>query len=302
MKRTARPSRVAHEKQLSLDFFDPSPVAAPAASAAPTTRPDGEVSAPAVSLDEAIAPALWAHPRASRQIAMGTCVVAYEFKRGKRRTIGLVVGQDGLSVSAPRWTPIGEVEDLLRQKAAWVLEKLQAARERRAQTDRARIHWRDGVVFPWLGRDVTVALDPECRASAALDEAPAGPRLRLGLPHHASEPQIRDLAQAWLMREAERVFTERLHHFATLLGVRWTRLRLSSAGTRWGSASADGVIRLNWRLIHFRLDVIDYVVAHELSHLRVMDHSPRFWDTVAQVLPDYGERREELNRLPVPKW
>ena len=292
MKRSARNPRVAHERQLALDFFDP-----------PAPPPETPADAPAaVPLDEAIAPALWAHPRATRQLALGACVVAYEFKRGRRRTIGLVVGQDGLSVSAPRWTPIAEVEDLLRQKAAWVLEKLQAARERRAQAERARITWRDGASFPWLGREVTVTLDPERGARAALHETATGPQLRLGLSHHASEAQIRDVAQAWLMREAERVFTGRLHHFAALLGVRWTRLRLSSAGTRWGSASADGVIRLNWRLVHFRPDVVDYVVAHELSHLRVMDHSPRFWDTVAQVLPDYGERREELNRLPVPKW
>lgn len=288
--RSARNPRVAHERQLALDFFDPPPPS------------ESVTAAPAVPLDEAIAPALWAHPRATRQLALDACVVAYEFKRGKRRTIGLVVGQDGLSVSAPRWTPIAEVEALLRQKAAWVLEKLQAARERRAQVEQARIAWRDGAVFPYLGREVAVTLDPERAASAALHETPVGPQLRLGLPHHANEAQIRDTAQAWLMREAERVFTGRLHHFAALLGVRWTRLRLSSAGTRWGSASADGVIRLNWRLIHFRLAVIDYVVAHELSHLRVMDHSPHFWDTVAQVLPDYGERREELNRLPVPKW
>lgn len=292
MKRSARNPRVAHERQLALDFFDP-----------PAPPPETAADAPpAVSLDDAIAPALWTHPRATRQIALDACVVAYEFKRGRRRTIGLVVGQDGLSVSAPRWTPVAEVEALLRQKAAWVLDKLQAARERRAQAEQARISWRDGAVFPCLGREVVVVLDPERVARAALHETPSGPQLRLGLAHHASEAQIRDSAQAWLMREAERVFTERLHHFAARLGVRWTRLRLSSAGTRWGSASADGVIRLNWRLIHFRLDVIDYVVAHELSHLRVMDHSPRFWDTVAQVLPDYGERREELNRLPVPKW
>jgi len=84
--------------------------------------------------------------------------------------------------------------------------------------------------------------------------------------------------------------------------VRWKKLSLSNAGTRWGSASADGSIRLNWRLVHFRMPVIDYVVAHELSHLRVMDHSPRFWDTVESVMPDYGTLRVELKRQPVPNW
>ena len=104
------------------------------------------------------------------------------------------------------------------------------------------------------------------------------------------------------MRQASRVFTERMEHYAPLLGVHWKKLSLSSASTRWGTASADGGIRLNWRLIHFRLPVIDYVVAHELSHLRVMDHSPRFWDTVASVVPDYQVLRSQLRDDALPPW
>uniref|UniRef100_UPI00313A9EB5 M48 family metallopeptidase n=1 Tax=Hydrogenophaga sp. OTU3427 TaxID=3043856 RepID=UPI00313A9EB5 len=255
---------------------------------------------------DAVMPAShWKHPRASRQLQLGACLVAYEFKRGKRRTIGLSVGPDGLSVSAPRWTPLAEVEALLRDKARWVLEKLQAVRERQAQVEQARIEWRDGARFPFLGEEVVVVLDPAhgfSAAGAVLELSPQGPRLRVGLSQLAGADQIRDVAQAWLMREARALFVARLDHFAPALGVRWTKLRLSSAGTRWGSASADGSIRLNWRLIHFGPQVIDYVVAHELSHLRVMDHSPQFWGTVASVMPDYQERRLALHKLPVPKW
>ena len=133
---------------------------------------------------------------------------------------------------------------------------------------------------------------------------PVGPDgghgLRLGLAHNATEAQIRDAAQAWLMRQAKRVFAERLDHFSPLLGVRYEKLRLSSAGTRWGSASADGTIRLNWRLIFLSMDMVDYVVVHELSHLRHMDHSPRFWDVVASVMPDHRERRQALRQVAVP--
>ena len=127
-------------------------------------------------------------------------------------------------------------------------------------------------------------------------------RLRLGLPHDAGADRIRDAVQAWLMRQAKRVFTERLDHFAPRLQVQWRKLSLSSAGTRWGSARSDGSIRLHWRLIHFRVNVIDYVVAHELSHLRVMDHSPRFWDTVRSVVPDYEGLRRQLKDEPIPRW
>ena len=82
--------------------------------------------------------------------------------------------------------------------------------------------------------------------------------------------------------------------------MQYKTLRLSSAGTRWGSASADGTIRLNWRLIHLKLEMVDYVVVHELSHLRHMDHSPQFWDVVASVMPDHASRRKALRSAAVP--
>ena len=257
-------------------------------------------------MSQVFQPAAWHHPRANRMLRLGACDVAYEFKRGKRRTIGLSVSTDGLSVSAPRWTPVGEVEALLHDKAAWVLEKLQNARQRAGEMEQARIRWADGVAFDYLGERMRLVIDPTHTFTqvGALFEPASEPggmaTLRLGLAGNAQETQIRDAAQAWLMKRAKALFTERLDHFAPQLGVRYSKLRLSSAGTRWGSASADGSIRLNWRLIHLKLDMIDYVVVHELSHLHHMDHSPQFWDVVARVLPDHAQRRRALREAAVP--
>ena len=103
-----------------------------------------------------------------------------------------------------------------------------------------------------------------------------------------------------LQRQARRVFEERCAAYAARLGVRVRRLSLSSAATRWGSASADGSIRLNWRLVHFALPVIDYVVAHELAHLREMNHSPAFWDVVRSVVPGYAQARAVLRDGQLP--
>jgi predicted metal-dependent hydrolase len=124
----------------------------------------------------------------------------------------------------------------------------------------------------------------------------------VALAQTATSAQIRDAVQAWLMQQAKAHFTQRLNQFAPQLGVTWKKLSLSNASTRWGSASADGAIRLNWRLIHFKQDIIDYVVVHELSHLRVMNHSPLFWDTVRTVVPDYAQRRAELKDESLPQW
>jgi predicted metal-dependent hydrolase len=124
--------------------------------------------------------------------------------------------------------------------------------------------------------------------------------LRVGLPHNSSAEQLREAVQGWLQRQARRLFEERCAHFAPRLNVRVRRLSLSSAATRWGSASSDGSIWLHWRLIHFTLSVIDYVVAHELAHLREMNHSRAFWDVVRSVVPDYQRARRVLDDQPVP--
>jgi hypothetical protein len=291
--------------QMAFDFLGgPEPAGVPVPEPAPRAQREPE-SAPAEPMAQVFQPGTWHHPRANRMVRLDSCEVAYEFKRGKRRTIGLSVGPDGLSVSAPRWTPLGEVDALLRHKADWVLEKLQHAHQRAGELARARTVWADGAELDFLGQRLRVALDPThsfAQVGALLEPGDAGAlaTLRLGLARNAGEAQIRDAAQAWLMRQAKRVFTERLDHFAPLLGVRYKVLRLSSAGTRWGSASADGTIRLNWRLIHLKMEMVDYVVVHELSHLHHMDHSPQFWDVVARVMPDHTERRRALKRAAVP--
>ena len=325
--------------QFTLDLFDPEPrVQAPAVKppsrqkksrSSEENKPPApveytqlapekvvaEATFPAQSLSEATLPANFRHPKANREARLGDALVAFEFRRGKRRTIGFVVGPEGLVVSAPKWVPLYEVDAAVREKAGWIVKKLGETRERHDRLESNRIEWRDGTTLPFLGEQVIVVLDPRHAfggVGAALNtdaDAPnlslAGvPRLTLhvALPHNATPAQIRDAVQAWLMRQAKRIFTERLNHFAPLLQVSWSKLSLSSAGTRWGSASSTGAIRLNWRLVHFKQDVIDYVVAHELSHLRVMDHSPRFWDTVRTVVPDYTALRGQLKDDTVPRW
>jgi hypothetical protein len=261
---------------------------------------------PSVPLGHVLPKAHYAHPRATRRIQLGTTDVAYAFRRGKRRTIGMAIGPDGLEVSAPRWVTLGEVESALHEKADWIARKLVEMQERQQQLGAARIVWADGVVLPYLGDQLKVVLDSSStlkKNSAQFEPSEAGMHtLRLGLPLNAEPQQIRDAVQAWLMRQAKALFVERLNHYAPQLGVQWQRVSLSSAATRWGSASANGAIRLNWRLVHHKRDVIDYVVAHELSHLRVMDHSPRFWETVQSVMPDYAQLRRVLKDEPLPPW
>ena len=295
--------------QFTLDLFDDlrAEPPAPASPAPKPVEPQGP-SQPAIPLADTLRLARFVHPRATREAVLGHAHVAYEFARGKRRTIGFVVGAEGLSVRAPRWVALRDVDAALQEKADWIVRKLDEAQQRHERLESARIEWKDGARIPFLGEQVVLRLDPRHAfdgVGAMLDAEPGSDGLRelhLAVANNATTAQIRDAAQAWLMRQAKRIFQERLTLFAPQLGVRWTKMSLSNAATRWGSASADGAIRLNWRLVHYRMPVIDYVVVHELAHLRVMDHSPRFWETVESVVPDYGALRQQLKDEPVPRW
>ena len=283
--------------QLSLFDVDESP-------AVPHAPRIAAASPPATS-PQIATPSLLQHPRAQREIVLQGHCVAYEFRVARRRSIGFSVGLDGLSVRAPRWVRRADVEAALHERGDWILAKLAEQQQRSQRLEAARVQWREGASLPFLGEPVVLVIDPRV-AGVVLDAEAQGlpgvPRrvLRVGLPHDARAEQLREAVQGWLQRQARRLFEERCTHFAPRLNVRVKRLSLSSAATRWGSASSDGSIWLHWRLIHFTLPVIDYVVAHELAHLREMNHSRAFWDVVRSVVPDYQRARRVLDDQPVP--
>lgn len=249
------------------------------------------------------------HPQAEHEIRLGKAVVSYEIQRARRRSIGMVVGVEGLSVRAPRWVSSTDIETALRAKERWICNKLVEQRERAHKQQSARIDWREGATVPYLGDSVVLVLDPRVSGavlhepSALVERALPGVAqraLHLGLPQSASAEQIRDAVQDWLQQEAVKVFQARVPVYAERLDVAVRKVSLSSAKTRWGSASVDGSIRLHWRLIHFGIDVIDYVVAHELAHLREMNHSPRFWEVVRSVMPEFDGPRDQLRHAVIP--
>lgn len=274
----------------------------------------------AITAIKVIAPSAYRHPRANRETTLCHTLVAYEFKRSARRTIGFSIKPEGLMVSAPNWVALKAIEAALQEKALWIIQKLADVHERHQNTLAHEITWTDGAQLPYLGAPLTLRLTPPSfgrRATTALlshapealdtpgtSEAPgaAGLTLQLALSLEATPAQMRQATQRWLLNEAQAHFTQRLDHFAPQLQVSWRSLSLSNAATRWGSARVDGSIRLNWRLMHFTPAVIDYVVAHELSHLREMNHSPRFWATVGSVMPDYAARRQQLKQASAPRW
>jgi predicted metal-dependent hydrolase len=296
--------------QFVLDFFtggdpieptaQPVPVALPSKPSASGSHPAG--TAPPTDRDIGIHTFNqlgFTHPAANRHAQFQDVHVAYRFERSRRKSIGFQVGADGLVVRAPNWVTLREVDSAVQEKSAWIVAKLQQFKDRQTEQFQKAIEWRHGADVPFLGRTLQLCVLERGLGRLHGQDLQPDQMLPVTVPPGASVTQVRDAAQVWLKKQAKSHFEQRLHHFAPQLGVHWRKLSLSSASTRWGSARTDGHIRLNWRLIHLPMGQIDYVVVHELAHLREMNHSPRFWDTVAEVMPDYAQRRKALRQAPV---
>lgn len=243
---------------------------------------------------DSVQPAFTAHdalPGSERRIAVANQIIVYRLHRVRRRTIGFQVNERGLTIRAPRSIAMREIEAAIVESQRWIFAK---QLEWRAWCERQRltaIRFADGGTVQYLGKVKTLRLGaPVVRSD---DE------IQLALPAEASEAEVRQALQAWLQAQARSVIGGRLERFSERIHARFAGWRLSSARTQWGSCSHDGRVRLNWRLVHFPLPVIDYVIAHELAHLRELNHSPRFWREVARLLPGFEAARDQIKRVEI---
>lgn len=220
-------------------------------------------------------------------IELGEQRINYTLKRTRRRrSIALLIDERGLRVAAPLSAPQQAIDKLLREHAAWVLRKVGDWRQKQPPPRQ----WIAGEQIMYCGAPLILAVDGGIEAPLLTDN-----RLLVGPPALAPaaiEVRVRN----WLRRQALDLYTRRCAAFSAQLGLAAPAVRLSNARTRWGSCHASGRISMNWRLVQAPQAWIDYVAAHEVAHLRQMNHSPAFWHTVAALVPDYAERRAALRR------
>lgn len=205
----------------------------------------------------------------------------------KRRTVGLRIDRRGLVVNIPRGLPHGTLEDILQRRAGWIAAKLQEFQARQPTP----ICWQDGEKLLLLGNEITLCL---ARAPHSGNVELAAGRLLLALPDIDNTELVARKVRQWYRSVALADFTRRVGLLAAKLGVPAPPVFLSGARTRWGSCNSSGEIRLGWRLIQAPPDIIHYVAAHELAHLKQMNHGPQFWAVVESLCPDCQAARRTL--------
>lgn len=211
----------------------------------------------------------------------------YRLERRQRRTVGLKITAEGLIVHAPARISLSLLETLILQKSDWILKKLHTAHQKQLPA----LQWQDGEQLLLLGNTVTLAVRYDVRAKA-VNHQPG--LLELAMPNHHEAPAVARKVLQWYKKQAFADFARRLEIFSAKLGVPLPKLLISNARTRWGSCNSKREIRLNWRLLQAPPHLINYVVCHELAHLKEMNHSAKFWAVVASIYPDYKAAEKEL--------
>ena len=216
--------------------------------------------------------------------------IAYQLERRARRTVGLKITADGLVVHAPKYILEFQLKKLIQEKSNWIVSKLDA----RKQNHIPPIIWQDGETLQLLGNAINLNVVQDAKNKQAQFNHDS---LTITSPQADDEAVIKHKVIQWYKKQAEVDFGRRLAVLAAKLGVSTPPLKLTGAQSRWGSCSSRGDIRLNWRLLQAPPHIINYVVCHELAHLKEMNHSAKFWAVVESIYPDYKLAEKELKQL-----
>jgi len=223
-----------------------------------------------------------------RRVALAGQTVDYRLIRARRRTIGMEVDLEGLTVRAPRWVTLSEIESALVERAQWIVKALEEWRSRRR--DVMPREWKTGAPILYRGAELALAVYPARRSRIGADLF----HLTILHPHAQKEDVVAAAVGKWLHDQAWDIIAPQVATYAGRLTVAAPTVRLSNARSEWGSCNARGVIRLNWRLVQLPPTLAEYVVAHEVAHLVELNHSARFWALVETLMPGHAERRRAL--------
>lgn len=216
--------------------------------------------------------------------------ISYLLEHRPRHTVGLKITADGLVVHAPKRIFAFQLNQILQEKSGWILDKLKA----RAANQVNAIEWVDGEHLLYLGQDIQLSIVKNRSNKALFLDANT---LIMATPTPDNHALIHRKVVQWYQKQAMADFARRLTILATKLGVPTPPLTLSNAKSRWGSCNSRGEVRLNWRLLQASPSIINYVICHELAHLKQMNHSAKFWAVVESLFSDYKQAENALKTL-----
>ncbi len=226
-------------------------------------------------------------------IILGERELQYILKRTNRRSIGISVDKTGaVTVAGPNGISEYTVRELLRKKAPWILDKLSHFETLAAGKGKAKVFNSDEE-YLYLGKmyKLKVVIEPSLKRPVFRHQENT---LELYTKNPGDTEMLKDYLKLWYVEQFKRVIEIRISYFSKIMGLNPGKITVREQKTRWGSCSSKGNLNFNWKLIMAPLEVLDYVVIHELCHMKEMNHSDRFWALVKELCPKYKQYRKWL--------
>lgn len=215
----------------------------------------------------------------------------YEVVRTSRRTIAIQIDpHKGVIVRAPKRGHKSEIHNFLVKKTPWILKKLEVARRQAAEIQRH--NFIAGDIFLFRGEKYSLMFETAKKNSVDI----AGHYIVIGLNPETPREKIPDMLKKWYIARAREIFNERVAVYSPNLGVKPARIAVRGQSKRWGSCSSKGNINLNWKLVMAPPEILNYVIAHELCHLKHPNHQPEFWQLLEGIMPEYADNRRWLKQ------
>lgn len=212
----------------------------------------------------------------------------YQLIRSRRRTIALEISQNGcLIVRAPLRVSQSYLDDVIKRKQTWISQHLNKTIQRQQFSPAKQFVSGEG--FLYLGQSYPLRLTNYNTAEGQF----TGNEFLLAESVQAS---ARGIWRHWYKTQAQKIISQRVGDLAGQFDFKYAKVKITQAKKRWGSCSPKSNLNFSWRLIMAPLDVIDYVVVHEIAHLKIKNHQRAFWQSVEQILPDYRSRRAWLKQ------
>ena len=202
--------------------------------------------------------------------------------RSKRKTLGLEISHDAnLIVRAPRKASVEYIQNIIQKKRIWIQQKQKIVRDKNRSLIPKKFV--NGQRFLYLGQTYCLSIINSDYPYLIFDN-----EFRLSVKQLG---QAKEIFMEWYKKEALAKIRERVKLYSGLASIRYNEVNVTTAKRRWGSCSIKNNLYFNWRLIMAPLDVIDYVVVHELVHVIEKNHSRNFWNKVRQIKTNYSEAK-----------
>jgi predicted metal-dependent hydrolase len=238
------------------------------------------------------------------EVRYGTKVIPYSIRRSSRRkTVSIAIDpSEGVLVTAPTPAPVKRLDDIVHAKASWIVDRLKRTSDLPSRPSQREFVSEE--TFLYLGRQYRLRVQAGAEpVPVRLDRGWLTVSVPLNGPPKDRAGFVRGQLIGWYRGHAEGRLLEAAERWAQRLDVQAKKVVVVEAKMRWGSATASKVVRLNWRIIQAPSPLVEYVVAHELVHLRHPNHTRDFWAALGRVMPDYDKRKERLRVLgPQLEW